>query len=91
MVVNAPEQSKPAFPTVRKDWSQKLVVMRERRSRLSLMKPLIQTSRLDRRSQTKLQRVLIGIAGADDLIVSKHFKFISGANAEEVFIAEEGR
>ena len=76
MDVNAPEQSKPAFPMVRKDSSQKPAILRERRSRLT--NPLSLTSPLDRRSlrnrggQTKLKRVLIGIAGIDDICVSKH-------------------
>ena len=70
MDVNAPEQSKPAFPMVRKDSSQKPATLRERRS--CLTSPLDQRSLRNRGGQTKLKRVLIGIAGIDDICVSKH-------------------
>ena len=89
MDVNAPEQSKPAFPMVRKDSSQKPATLRERRS--CLTSPLDQRSPRNRGGQTKLKRVLIGIAGIDDICVPKHNMYISGASAEGVFIAEEVR
>ena len=89
IVVNAPEQSKPAFPMVRKDSSQKPATLRERRS--CLTSPLDQRSLRNRGGQTKLKRVLTGIAGIDDICIPKHNMYISGASAEGVFIAEEVR